>query len=131
MGMNKILTMELTIEVEKSAESTLKQGIIIPLNDIKLSIDGKSVTPTNRFHLTEFWENRIRHEQTVVGRDLVKFRLIIKREVVPNTIEVSSGSSLRGFVVFMGSFDIYSQKSVVIPVYDGTGNFLKNFEFTF
>lgn len=131
MGLNKILAMELLIEIEKSSESALKQGVIIPLGEIKLSIEGKTITPTNRFHLTEFWENKIRHQTEMVGMDLAKIRLIIKREVVPNSIEVSSGSSLRGLVVFMGSFDIYSQKNVVFPVYDGSGNFLKNFDFTF
>ncbi len=131
LGLNNILAFELVIDIEPSAVTSPGNGIVVPLKQVKLSIEGKSIAPTNRFHLTEFWENRVRHETTVRGRDLAKMKLIIKREVVPNTVEIGSGSSSRGFLVFMGKFDIYSEKRVVVPVYDGTGNSLGNFDFTF
>ena len=61
LGFTRMMVFEALVEnnSKNTADPVTIATIIMPLNKIEIQFGGKNKNPVNRFHLHEFWKNRI------------------------------------------------------------------------
>jgi hypothetical protein len=98
---------------------------------VELQFGGKNKTPLNRFHLAQFWENRIRESESLRGWNSSKTRKVINNNVLPNELTVVPDTSSDGILLFRGNFPNYGTAAVYVPIFDEHGKRLSTFRFDF
>ena len=136
LGLNRMMVFEALVEnnLKNTADPDAIAAIvtiIIPLNKIEIQFGGKNKNPVNRFHLYEFWKNRIYKDDTYKKWNSSKINQLIKKTVLPNTVISKPQSDTAGLLVFMGRFPNYGTADVYIPIFTEDGNQLHNFRFVF
>jgi hypothetical protein len=119
----------LVFELEAAAERELS----LASEGIELTIGGKTVPPTNQFHLREY-----RRLMTGAGAekddvDLQKEERLIRIEVLPNTLELRPGDKARKLIVFVANLSRYGDAELYVPLFDAAGREIatERFDFTF
>jgi hypothetical protein len=117
----------LVFELEAEAERELS----LTSDSIELAIGGKTVSPTNQFHLLEY-----RKLMTGAGRDkedvdLQDQQRLIQREVLPNSLDLSAGEQARKLVVFVANLSRYGQAQLYIPLFAADGREIETLSFSF
>ena len=120
----RLMVFEFTLENEGS------QAAQFFLNRVELQYGGKTLNPTNRFHLKEYWKFKDSQRETkgiyVSMRDN-----IIEKNVLPNSYMLNAGGALKGYLVFIGNTPTYGEAVVYIPVYRTERERIELFEFSY
>lgn len=130
LGFSRMMVFEALVE-NNSKNTADPVTIIMPLNKIEIQFGGKNKNPVNRFHLYEFWKNRIYKDDTYKKWNSSKINQLIKKTVLPNTVISKPQSDTNGLLLFMGRFPNYGTADVYIPIFTEDGNQLHNFRFVF
>jgi len=123
MGLNRIMVFDVQLA------STMH--IVVQLKRVELQFGGKNKNPMNRFHLSQFWENKIRESESHRGWNSSKTKKVVNQNVLPNELTVTPGPASDGFLVFMGRFPNYGTATVYLPVFSEDGKTIHNFTFHF
>ncbi len=87
---------------------------------IELSYEGRVARPQNRFHFGLFWEQ----QDQDLGSSTVHTRRrqnLINETLPPNTLEIESGSTDGGYLVYRGRFPQYGTAVINVPIRDLSG----------
>ncbi|MBA7651599.1 hypothetical protein ES703_59418 [subsurface metagenome] len=133
LGFTRMMVFEALVEnnSKNTADPVTIATVIMPLNKIEIQFGGKNKNPVNRFHLYEFWKNRIYKDDTYKKWNSSKINQLIKKTVLPNTVISKPQSDTPGLLVFMGRFPNYGTADVYIPIFTEDGKQLHNFRFVF
>jgi hypothetical protein len=123
LGLNRIMVFDVQLA------STMH--IVVQLKRVELQFGGKNKPPINRFHLSQFWENRIRESESLRGWNSSKTKKVVNQNVLPNELTVTPGPASEGLLVFMGRFPNYGTATVYLPVFNEDGKPVTNFKFDF
>jgi hypothetical protein len=120
----RIIVFELTLENDGS------QAAQFFLNRVELVFGGKTINPTNQFHLEEYWKFKDSQQETR-GIYVSMRENIIKKNVLPNSYSLNAGGAIKGYLVFMGNTPTYGEAVLYIPVYRTERERLELFEFSY
>ena len=123
IGLNRIMVFDVQLA------STMH--IVVQLKRVELQLGGKNKNPMNRFHLSQFWENRIKDSENHRGWNSSKTRKVINNTVLPNELTVVPDSASDGLIVFRGKFPNYGTATVYVPIFAQDGRPLTTFRFNF
>jgi hypothetical protein len=119
---NQGMAFELSVRSEVRGEIYLK--------NLELHTGGRPENPKNSFHLTTFWENKLRRGPQQ-GYSMGRLKLKIKKYMLPTIVKLDPGSSQTGVVIFLGKIPRYGNFSLFVPVLDDKGGTINNFRFDF
>jgi hypothetical protein len=120
----RIMVFELTLENRGD------EAVQIFLNRVELQYGGKTITPTNQFHLKEYWKFKDSHRDTK-GIYVSMRENIVEKNVLPNSATISGGGAIRGYLVFIGNTPTYGEAVLYIPVYRTKEERVELFTFTY
>lgn len=120
----RIMVFELTLENESD------QAAQFFLNRVELQYGARTLNPTNRFHLKEYW--KFKDSQRDTKAIYVSMREnIIEKNVLSNLATISGGGAIRGYLVFIGNTPTYGEAVLYIPVYRTKDERVELFSFTY
>lgn len=112
----RMIVFELAVENHSSAE------YLFTLSKCQMKFETSAITPTNQFHLLEYWESVDDKPPLTAKR-----APLIKKYVLANERVVASGGAIFGFLVFQGNMPSHGTAQVSIPGQGGG----EPFDFTF
>ena len=112
LGMNQFIVFELTV----IPQSGFNGPYIVELDSIELQFGSVNTSPQNRFHITSFWDHKIKRDDRYSQWSMGKVGSVIKRSVLPNQFTVQRDGRIRQLLVFQGGFPKYGNATVYIPV---------------
>ena len=122
--LKRITVFELTLENES------EQAAQFFLKRVELDYGGKTLNPTNQFHLKEYWKFKDSQERTK-GIYVSMRENIIDKNVLRNSYTIGAGAAIRGYLVFMGNTPTYGEAVIFIPVYRTERERVELFRFTY
>ena len=120
----RIMVFELTLKNEGD------QPAQFFLNRVELQYGGKTLNPTNQFHLEEYWKFKDSQRETK-GIYVSRRENIIEKTVLPNSYTLNTGGAVKGYLVFLGNTPTYGEAVLYIPVYRTERERVELFTFTY
>lgn len=122
-----LLVFEFRIKAQSTAQTETYRVI---LNTIELQFGKITTHPLNRFQLLNFWEPRLKQEEYRRWNSSI-LKKIIKENVLPNELVITSEKSQTGLLVFQGRFPDYGSATIYVPIYNSKNKEITRFIFIF